>query len=84
MRQPKENPDDIIQVWQITPHLTDSSFDSCIIRGWGAVCVYIRNHIDSFLDGIPDGDLLSGGVSVKFELTEMTLGDYLDIKENTF
>lgn len=73
---PDENPSKLIKVWQITPHLTDSSYDNCLIRSWPGALEYVRQNLERCLEAPSAEDLLSHGVSVHFKLVQMTVGDY--------
>ena len=78
---PDEDPAKLIKVWQITPHLTDSSYDSCLIRSWRGALEYVRQNLEICLEAPPVEDLLSHGVSVHFKLAQITVGDYNEIME---
>ncbi len=78
---PDEDPAKLIKVWQITPHLTDSSYDSCLIRSWQGALEYVKQNLEICLEGRSAEDLLSYGISVHFKLVQMTVGDYHEIME---
>lgn len=76
---PGETRDTVINVWSISPHMQDRDFDCCLIRSWQEMLSFVESNLDSHLERYST-DELQEGVTIRFQLIQMTLGQYEDIQ----
>ena len=76
---PDDEPaDKVIKVWQVTPHVGDSHFDSYVERGWQDMLAYLNSSLEGWLERVEPDDLAEG-VTLTFKLVDMTVGAYREM-----
>ena len=75
-----EDPQSVIKVWQIEPHL-NGEYDSAVVRGYQDALIYAKDVVEYVMDEYEDIcnydiDELGKGQIVKISLIEMILEDY--------
>lgn len=80
---PADEPDDaVIDVWEVSPHLTDDHFDCYVERSWQDMTDGVENGLAMFLEWF-DEEQLREGVTITFKLKAMSKQEYEEIVANT-
>ncbi len=66
----------LVLVWQITPHPTDSSFDTCVERDYHKAVELAKEAIENWVDQADEECLKGDGVTVSMKLILMRLDEY--------
>ncbi len=77
-----EEPTNKIYAWKITPHLSDSSYDSCVIRGWQDMLNYVGAYTANYLENVDRDVLLDKGANIQVKLIRLRVSDYQEIVED--
>jgi len=70
-----EEPNQVITVWKITPHL-DTSYDHCLVRGYQDAVEYAKDVLTILMDDT-EREL---PIKVVIDRCEMTVDDYLTLQ----
>lgn len=72
-----EPPDNLVRVWEITPH-HDKSFDYAVIRDYNSALDYANGRLNNLTEDADEGD----EIKVKMVLRSMTLREYEELTAN--
>jgi hypothetical protein len=76
----KEGPENLIDVWEVTPHLYSDQYDYCVIRGWQDMLGHVEASLPLWLENFKE-DELRQGVTIQFKLTKMKKSEYDDLQD---
>lgn len=76
MKYGKTNPDAIIDVWQIWPHM-DTSYDYAVFDDSTKAIEYLQQVAEMMVDGSVSGEVNE----CKIVCSQMTVADYLEVAE---
>lgn len=69
---------DIVKVWQITPHQS-SEYTDCLVMGWKEMLDIVRDTAESLLERNGSDE---NGIDIKVKLIDMEYGEYLEAFDN--
>ena len=77
---PENEPDDKkILVWEVDPHPSNSDYDVLWERSWQRMLEIVSNSLETHMERFTPEELREG-VSIKFKLVEMTVGEWRKLR----
>lgn len=77
-----EHNDKEILVYEISPHLTDGSYDSCIIRSYRGMLDFVSDHLETSLDNYTFDELLENPFTLTIGIKKMTVNDWNELNDD--